>query len=148
MQRGGTVKNRRFWRSAAGMALVLPLLSACLCQKPASGQEASRPPTEPRKETVEQPVAGGFQAISLDEDQVAQAYAYLSEELPRRYPAIQLGEVKQAARQIVAGSNIRLVCRYQLPPGTGDRELTAVVYFDLKGARSLRSLSLTGGQTQ
>jgi hypothetical protein len=92
----------------------------------------------------EEPEGGAYTEISVSDPIVLEAHAFLREELRRSHPDIELGQIEKAERQVVAGQKIRLVCTYRVPPGRAVRELTATVYFDLAGNRSLRSLVLDG----
>lgn len=141
--RYNSMEERQPLQRRATLLLLLLLLSACICQQPASGlgaQERQKPSLQ--RETEEPTIAGGFTEITLDEPAVLEAHAFLMEELQKTHPDILLGTVTQAARQIVAGTNIRLVCEYRVPPSQTDHELTTTVYFDLKGKLSLRSIDL------
>jgi hypothetical protein len=130
---------------APALLLLMLILSACICQQPAWGKGAGekQEPTY-RRESRREPLPGGFIEIPVNEEQALEAFAFLGGELEKTHPDILLGAVKQAARQIVAGTNIRLVCAYRLPSDPAAHELYATVYFDLKGGRSLRSIAFNG----
>ncbi len=139
--RNNTTKARLPIKRAPTLLLLLLTLTACICQHPASGQGAKeRQEPSLQRESEKPPVAGGFTDIALDEPMVLEAHAFLREELKNIRPDILLGAVKQAARQIVAGTNIRLVCSYRIPPSRRGQELVATIYFDLKGNSTLRSI--------
>ena len=124
------------------MLIVLLVLGSCICQQPAWGR-GGREKQEPtyRRETRRESLPGGFTEIPIHDAAALEAYAFLREELEKTHPDVLLGAVQQAARQIVAGTNIRLVCAYRLAPNPAEHKLTATVYFDLGGKRSLRSIA-------
>lgn len=68
------------------------------------------------------------------------ARAFLGEELAAKHPELKLGAVKSAWSQVVAGTNVRLLCAYE-DQGKA-KTLRAVVYIDLSQRASLSSLEL------
>jgi hypothetical protein len=89
-----------------------------------------------------QPIVGAYTVISRDDDAALEACAFLREELASSHPEIVLGGIKRASRQVVAGYNVRLQCRYRTALDTSTRTLVAIIYFDLEGERRLTSLVL------
>jgi hypothetical protein len=90
------------------------------------------------------PAVGTYQGVSKgDPDVVAAARFAVAEEGRREGAPVSLVSINRAERQVVAGFNYRL--RLSVRAGAGVREVTAVVYRNLKDAYSLTDWEGSGG---
>jgi hypothetical protein len=83
-------------------------------------------------------VAGGYTKVPVNEKEVTGALSYLK----KNFPAFGIDSVEEAYTQVVAGVNIKLICKVTHP---GNRETwEIIVYRDLKneyhftGAKSVK----------
>lgn len=124
-----TVKNMR-------KSLLMAALAAALVYAPApaaAGAARQNPP-----------MAGGYAEAAANEPGVLRAARFAVREAGRREGRrVALVAVRRAERQVVAGLNYRL--RLSVRAGGRTREVSAVVYEDLKGAYSLTSWDAAGG---
>jgi hypothetical protein len=89
------------------------------------------------------PLAGGYSDASVRESRVVEAARFaVREESSREGRRVSLVAVRRAEKQVVAGLNYRL--RLSVRAGGRARDVTAVVYRNLKGAYSLTSWEATG----
>jgi len=77
------------------------------------------------------PLAGGYSLTPLTSDTVVAAYDFLAAKLAAEYPDIVISVVNFAFSQVVAGTNIKLVCTYSTSGNPNNQYLSAVIYFDL-----------------
>lgn len=116
------------------MKLILLLLSALVLS---GGVAAARPAQEP-------PIAGGYRERSVTERGVASAARFaVREEARREGTPISLLSVRRAETQVVAGLNYRLLLSVRVRGEV--RDVSAVVYQDLKQSYSLTSWEPSGG---
>lgn len=91
------------------------------------------------------PMAGGYGEAAPDDPDVLRAARFAVREAGRREGRrLSLVAVRRAEKQVVAGLNYRL--RLSVGAGGRTREVSAVVYQDLKGAHSLTSWDAAGGE--
>jgi len=77
-------------------------------------------------------ITGGYSSVDVHSDKVSAAYQALLAYLEASMPAMKVSEPAEAYSQVVAGTNIRIVCPYS-DQGSGKKgTVTAVVYFDLQ----------------
>jgi hypothetical protein len=89
------------------------------------------------------PLAGGYSDASVREAQVLEAARFaVREESRREGRRVSLVAVRGAEKQVVAGLNYRL--RMRVRAGGRARDVTAVVYRNLKGVYSLTSWDAAG----
>lgn len=91
------------------------------------------------------PVAGGYTEAAADDPGVLRAARFaVREEGRRQGRAVSLLAVRRAEKQVVAGLNYRL--RLSVGYGGRTREVSALVYQNLKGAYSLTDWSASGDE--
>jgi len=95
--------------------IVLLLLAPTLsCSKVAKKFKPIEKTTYTRVDTslIHREILGGFRDISITSEICLFAFDFLKKELKKQYPEILLKEIQNAQKQVVAGKNIRLVCKY------------------------------------
>jgi hypothetical protein len=90
------------------------------------------------------PAVGTYQEVSKDDPEVVAAARFaVAEENRRERARVSLVSVNRAERQVVAGFNYRL--RLSVMAGGARREVSAVVYRNLKDAYALTAWESSGG---
>ncbi|GEM_PF-2477837 len=100
-------------RIATVMLCIVILTSICLAQE--------------RLVCENKPMVGGYAKVTVSEKVVTETLSFLK----KSFPAFGIESVEEAYTQVVAGMNIKLVCKVSHPQCTETWEL--VVYRDLNG---------------
>jgi hypothetical protein len=128
--------------------LALILTSACISKEkdaampsPSISPAVSDAPTTAPSPDIA--VAGGFVTIFKNSPGARRAHEFLRETLAKKNPGLELGDVTEAASQVVAGVKTRLTCEYTETANRGQKKLlVAVVFIDLHSNESLLDLTL------
>ncbi|MFC1669703.1 hypothetical protein ACFL20_04870 [Spirochaetota bacterium] len=91
-------------------------------------------------------ITGGFSGIGIDSKASIDAFNFLKEELLKKQPGIILLQILKAEEQVVAGSNIGLICQYKKPKDKQVSILYAKIYVDLQDKYELDQLEFDPGK--
>lgn len=94
---------------------------------------------------MEEPVSvGGWTERRPDAEIVQSAFAFAAKEAAKRYAGLKLSSPRRAETQVVAGTNIRMECPYELAEKRGIARI--IVYDRLDGTKELTDLVLSAGE--
>ena len=88
------------------------------------------------------PVVGGFHQIEITSPEAVKGVDFLKKELAKKQPGIKELQLEQAESQVVAGYNLKLLCRYAEDNAKEKKRLRATIYVDLDGKYTLTDLTL------
>ena len=88
------------------------------------------------------PVAGGFHQIEITSPEAVKGVDFLKKELAKKQPGIKELHLEEAESQVVAGYNLKLLCRYTENDAKEKKRLRATIYVDLDGKYTLTDLKL------
>lgn len=92
-------------------------------------------------ENIKYTLLGGENNIPVDSIEAQLAYDFLKTYLAKNQPGITLQLIQNASKQIVAGSNITLICQYLDEEGK-NKLLYAKIYISLQNEMTLSDLQL------